>query len=409
MYRIQIYLVQNMVILKKIKVRNDYVIYACLLVVLLVHGIYVALRGPLMSPDSRLYSAWADILIGYNYNFISYINNTEFSLPPIMYLGFVTLVSLSKSLFGESWQHAIVFINVFLHIFSIYLALNILNRVTSSVFVILAATILFLSSFETILWLPFVLSDISFMAISFIILCLTWFYVTANKRNNEFLVSVILLLPVLITYRPAALPIVLVVLVLHVLSFFELDEKFSRARIGREILYSGIVILTIGVLLVSYLMQDTTRWPFQVFSHYLATLSELYAKGCVIDDRPDTFLAPPVVFFDYVFLILTRIIYFFAFAIDEFSLKHKFINYFFFVPAYVLAVIGALELFKGKSILTLSGWYLGMMSFLAIIFIAVYNSFLLIDFDWRYRLTLMPPLVVLAGLGVFKITKCFKN
>ena len=96
---------------------------------------------------------------------------------------------------------------------------------------------------------------------------------------------------------------------------------------------------------------------------------------------------------------------FFAFSIDAYSVRHSLLNYFVFIPGYVFGILGSYQILSSKSNISEQTWKLGMISLLVVCFTFVFVSFLLIDYDWRYRLVVMPYIFILAGIGINRLNR----
>lgn len=155
--------------------------------------------------------------------------------------------------------------------------------------------------------------------------------------------------------------------------------------------------------MMAYIMQDVRRWPLDFASDYLSMIADSYKQGNIIDDRPETFVAAPEAFFDYVKIIFIRFYYFFVFSIDAYSFRHSLLNYIVFIPSYLLGILGSYQILSSKSSINKQTWKLGMISLLIVCSTFVFVSFLLIDYDWRYRLVIMPYIFILAGIGFNKV------
>ena len=157
-------------------------------------------------------------------------------------------------------------------------------------------------------------------------------------------------------------------------------------------------------------MQHVDRWPFSFTRGYLELVSTYYAEGRVIDDRPELNLSRPTIYTDYIIISLTRICYFFVFLIDAFSTRHVAYNLATFPPIYALGLFYLIaEFFRPKASKEERIWLVGVSCTALVIAIVVFNSLLLIDYDWRYRLPMMPFLAILAGLGFRTLTNSFKK
>tara|TARA_B100002003_G_scaffold218280_1_gene219130 strand:- start:208 stop:768 length:561 start_codon:yes stop_codon:yes gene_type:complete len=128
-------------------------------------------------------------------------------------------------------------------------------------------------------------------------------------------------------------------------------------------------------------------------------------RGIVVNNRPYTYHKVPVSVIDYVLIIADKFLHFFAVFTRDYSLKHMIFNHLFFLPAYGLAFITLYEIFRKKSKLSPEEWNLAFLSVIFVLIFALFHSITILDFDWRYRLPCIPPLIVLAGIGSMQLKR----
>jgi len=392
---------------------------AVLLLTLSVHGLYANYIGPKFSPDSyALYDSGADVLIDHNFNWSAYAENNrqQFQGHSLLnYIGFCYVVAFFKSIFGEFWAAAVVFFHICLSILVAQLIFIVLRNVGLHNLICLASVLLFVGCFEWLLWEPFILGDISFASLCFLI----FFLLATDKIKNGWLVfggritCVVFLCIAAYFYRPTALPILLLAMLFCVLSFMRNLQK--RIYWVRRVFYGIISLIVVGVLAHSMFMYDLNTKDGQYalpiiepllqndsFKGYLESFSkDVYLHGKVIHDRPETFHAPPASFFDYLTLSLDKLRYFFIFSIDAFSLRHKIVNFVFFVPVYFFSSWATFHILRKNNRLSLKLQWVGWLAVVFVLLVATFHALTIIDYDWRYRLPCIPPLAVLSGIGMY--------
>ena len=382
--------------------RNPVLFSIC--VATLFFGFYVALLDPVLSKDSYTYSRWADTLLKHSFNYKEYFNEVNFYTPPFLYSGFVSVVAMTKKILGDNWQQGIVVINTISYIAISGLISQLLYRATNNGIAAIFSSVLFILCIECFIWIRYILSDPTFLFLTvlstFLLLLLT-----ENKSSKKLWFVCILVMFFLAIYRPTALPSIIVIVLSYLLFQLNISTQLLRSGLAKYSLFFFISIVLLSIFLMAYIMQDIRRWPLDFASDYLNMISDSYQKGNIIDDRPETFVFPPDNFFDYIKIIFIRFYYFFVFSIDAYSFRHSLINYFVFIPSYLFGILGSYELLSSKSSISEKTWKLGMISLLMICSTFVFVSFLLIDYDWRYRLVIMPSIFILAGIGINR----FKN
>jgi hypothetical protein len=88
---------------------------------------------------------------------------------------------------------------------------------------------------------------------------------------------------------------------------------------------------------------------------------------------------------------------------------HALLNYLFFLPIYVLSVFSISLLYKKESGLSSISWWTIFSCFIFILLFAFFHSFQQIDFDLRYRVPCLLPLVLLAALGLNELINGFSK
>jgi len=357
-----------------------------------------------MSPDSFTYSLWADKLIAHRFNYRAYLVGTESNFPPLLYLGFVTIVALVKVLAGSAWAVAIIALNLVAESLVGALLVKTVLDVTHSRLAAWGALGLYLICFEIFNWTHFVLSDSTFLLISFALFALMAKVLLTHRPRWVFLTwpTVLALVFLALFYRPTGIVLLPVIMVA-----FWLWPHRQRANAAFEPLHfhpgvigAGVFLATALVLAHGYFVQDPARWPFQALSHTIRYTAGNYAAGMVVSGRPVTFHAPPVSLPDYAAITTARFLYFFSFLSSDFSLPHNLIAALFFAPTYLLAGVGLYGLFRRGTGLNGREERVVVLSILLVLAFSFFHALIHLDFDWRYRVPVMPHLIFLAALGI---------
>lgn len=375
-------------------------------IIAVAFGIFTYRRGRIESPDTATYSAWADLLISYNFNYIQTVGSVNFVVPLILYLGWITVVALFKLILGPSWPKGIVIFNYFLMVLAIGGTLDLIKRITLRSSCVVAAGLLLLIAFDLLNWIGFVLSDASFTALSFAVFYL--FCVTsASTGKTSFpalkpIVCIALVILVLL-YRPTGAPVLLVGGLTYLTKgLIKSNYQFDRASIALRVAL-GLCVFGIATVVVhAYFMKNPSSWPVSFASAWIERLSEEYHQGYVVFHRPETYVPNPASLLAYVLITLRKLAYFFSYAADSFSFAHKLAKLVFFMPVYALSLLAAINLFRKNSPLSVREWWTAWVAVIWICSFALFHAMQQIDFDWRYRLPCTLQLIVLAAIG-FKI------
>jgi len=370
---------------------------------ILVWGFYCIRFGIGMFHDSWQYSGWADVLISKNFNINMYLKTIEFTVPPYLYLGFVSLVAFSKIVFGAFWQTAIVIINILLGALLAVVLADLVYSFTKNKISACFIPCLYILNPEIMFWSRFVLSDISYMFINF---CL--FYLTAklfladNKRIIGYSLVIILILFLNCIYRPVGLVMIPVII-------FAFYLKMPKRKMRWGIFFFSLTVF--ALVLISFhsaVIKNTVLWPFEFGKNYLSnSVVGTYREGMVIRGRPHTYHLAPVTIGDYISITLDKFVHYFYFSDKMFKFFHKIINYLIFLPLYSLFILGIIGTFKKASLPNVKS--LIALSLIIIIGFSLFHASTGLDYHWRFRLPIFPYLLFVAGIGLDFLLRSFSR
>ncbi|HEX6039267.1 hypothetical protein, partial [Longimicrobium sp.] len=356
-----------------------------------VHAGYALLTGAAFGGDSEGYSQAADRLIASGFDYAGVVGQTQSTYPAAMYVLFATVVALLKLVFGGAWAAALVGLNVLAAAGTAALAVSVARRATDSALAAWGALALFTASFPVTRWTPFILSDTTFLFLAFLV-----FAAAADRvlHRDKGWAPVFALAAVAAFYRPTGA-------VLLPAAAWALYLARSRPGRGRRIV-TGLVAGAgvAGVLVFSWIMQRPARWPLGALTGTVERTARFYRVGEVVSGREPTFHAPPSTVADYAAITADRFIHFFAVGASDFSLAHTLVNAAFFVPAYLLAAWLFVAMLRGRDGLTQPRRDVFLAAAGFVLATAAFHALLQVDFDWRYRLPVLPHLMVLAAGGI---------
>ncbi|HWF85125.1 MAG TPA: hypothetical protein VG222_09770 [Vicinamibacterales bacterium] len=347
--------------------------------VALLHGATTLHAGVRLSSDSQTYARWADLLVSQHFNIAAFLRQTSFVVPPVLYIGWVLIVATAKALFGSSWAAGIVALNWVSFVAIVYLTLSTIQSVTRSAGPLFLGAMLFAIGGDFLLFEPFVLSDLVFVALS------TGIMAAAVRATPTALAVGSGLVVAACFVRPTAAP--LVVFWLLVLAVRNRPLTADQVRAGAAV----VALLVAGAVLADALiMMRPGVWPFAAVSGWIHQLSGEYHRGVVVFDRPDTFAAPPVAYRSFVALTLWKWLCYFAPWARDYSVSHKALSLLFFGPLYLFAAV-ALATWRDRRLKALLVFY--------VLAFSAFHAVQQIDFDYRYRMPVLPALIVMAGVG----------
>lgn len=376
----------------------------------IVWSLYVYKRGIIIPSDTiGDYLPWADALVKYNFNIFELQNNINHRGPLIFYYIWLSIIAASKFILGENWSVGIVTLNLTAAIFvSILLFKGVWNTTGKATCVFFASLFLILCH-DFYLWIPFVLSDILFNLVTFsafyLVLTLHQGFSKPRKRITEIIVLVI----IACLFRPAWPPLMIFIIFSLSILLLKLQESNLTER-HCFILRFTLLAFLFGSIIIgihSYIMLNPDKWPFIFFRDWIDFIALDYNKGIVVYGHTQTWHFPPRNILDCMFISIDKFFSFFYFDFKIYSLKHTLINYIFFTPVYGLSIFAIIQLFKKKEGPSPSNWWCIFLSVSFIFCFAFFHALMQIDYDFRYRVPCLLPLIFLATLGWNELVKNF--
>jgi hypothetical protein len=362
------------------------------LAVALCHGAYTLALGVAMSPDSGAYAYWSARLIESGFAYPTLVGEASGGFPPLLYALFVSLLALLRLAFGGGWAAALVALNFAAHVGLGLLVVRLAARLTGSGSAAWGALLLYLGCFDLLQWVPFVLSDATFVFLAFTIFTLAAARILGEARGW---------LPVFATaavatfYRPTGMVLLP-----------DLGWAFYLAKTPRRRVPPGLALAALAAavaaafVLFAWLVQDPARWPLDALSAAFRETAASYARGEVVSARPETFHVPPRQLLDFVLLSADRFLHFFAPAAAAFGRGHRLVQLAFFLPCYALAAWLALALWRGRTAFAAPERKVFLAALGAVFAYALFHALVQVDFDWRYRAPILPHLILLAAGGI---------
>lgn len=358
------------------------------------HGALVLLSGVTLGGDSHSYDRWSSRLIesGFDYASVAAEASAASNFPAVLYAVFVSLVALLKLAFGANWPTALVCLNVAADAGLAVLLVRLTLRATDSIAAGWTALILYLICFDSAHWVCFTLSDTSFGFLAFTIFALVAGRILGDKTRWG---GIILLAIAGVFYRPTG--IVLLPDLAWAAWLSRLKRPLARMR---WLAAGGAAGIGGGALLFAAIVQDPRRWPFGTLSTAFGYVARDYRRGEVVSARFETYHQAPSSLGDYLLISLDRFAHFFAPGAADFSLAHWLLQLLFFIPAYGLAAWFLIAVARGRTGLEERQRRVFLAAAGAVLAYALFHGLVQVDFDWRYRLPILPHLILLAAGGV---------
>lgn len=366
--------------------------WTALLLIGLGHGAYVLATGASLANDSVAYAYWSARLVESGFDYPAVIAEARTVFPPLLYVMFATLLALLRLALGEGWQAGLVALNFAAHLGLGLLLVRLAARLTGSGAAAWGALLLFLGCFDLLVWVPVILSDATFVFLAFAIFALAAARILGEARGW---LPVLALAAAGIFYRPTG-----IVLVPDLAwAFYLAKQRRPRLRKGQALAALAAATLMLAFVF-AWFMQDPGRWPFDLLASSFRDSAAGYAIGEVVSARPETFHAPPRHIGDFMLISADRFLHFFAFDAAAFSRAHMVVELAFLLPCYTLAAWLAVALWRGRTAFPAAERKVFLAAYGALFSYALFHALVQVDFDWRYRLPVLPHLILLAAGGL---------
>ncbi|HUP60160.1 MAG TPA: phospholipid carrier-dependent glycosyltransferase [Thermoanaerobaculia bacterium] len=309
-------------------------------------------------------------------------------------VGFPMFVALAQAVTPDHWRGIILTFNVVCAAITAVLLVMTVRLVTSSVLAAAAALLFYLTAYDVLVWVKFVLTDPLYG-----VWTLATFYLLLRgvmdeppmKRRRLWLV--LALVAGFIT-RPAGIVLPPLVILTEWLIVPRAGDAPAPKRAVVLLIFTAVVA---GFVVRAALFQDIRRWPLERMRPILTEYAAREKTGEVVWDRRETFHRPPVTIGDHLLIQADRFVRFFQVTSSGFSRTHNLISLAYYTPLFLFGIVGALSGLRGRDsrrravVLAVLLWIFGT---------ALMHAVTILDFDWRYRLPVVPQLILLAACGV---------
>lgn len=350
-------------------------------VTVLVHGLTTRGR-PVLAADTPLLVKLADGFRGGDFSGAFNEAFVRWSKSVI-----IALLAAARTISPAHWAAIMVALNVICSGVVAVLLVDLVRRSTRSPAAPVVALLLYLASYEVFQWLPMILTDPIFCAVSFVPFYLLARRIVGDEPPRTILLAASLLLA-LFTRPPGILLVPLVLFVELVLIRRRVSVKSAAAVI--------LVIAAVTLVVRSAVVDDPARWPFPFVRPILSWISMREKAGEVVMDRKETYRRPARNAADHAVIVADRTGRFLQFASPAYSRAHNIGNVLWFVPVYALGAIGIVDGLRR------SGRRRRSLVVALLVWIALFAYFYglsVLDYDWRFRTPLIPHFILLAACG----------
>jgi 4-amino-4-deoxy-L-arabinose transferase-like glycosyltransferase len=353
------------------------------LVAVAAHGLYTRGRA-IISADGVLYIALSN---GFLSGDVSQTFTSEaVRWTKMLYLLILALVRVTTP---NHWQIVMVAFNVICSGFFAVMLVDIARRATRSAGPALVALLFYIGCYEILQWMPFILTDLMFAAAAFVPFALVARRVLDPSEPAHPVLLAASLAVAVLTRPPGVVLIPLVLFVELVLA-----QKRVRARSATIFIVAAALA---AVFVRTAIVYQPARWPFDFIRPKIEELASREKKGEVVFDLKESYRPPPRTPIDHVVIEADRFVRFFQFTTPGYSRAHKLINSIYFVLLYALALVGLVAGLRADDprrrafVIALAMW-IGIF--------ALFQALTVLDYDWRFRLPVLPQCILLAACGV---------
>ena len=199
----------------------------------------------------------------------------------------------------------------------------------------------------------------------------------------------------LIGCRPSSIPVIFSII------FFILVLNLQILSKKRNILFFLFTIFT-SIPFILGLVYSFIEFNFNGIPK-IDFLTNMVKVGMIIHDRPNTWVEVPSNFIDVVYIYFLRLVNFFNPYTSGFSMIHIVLNFI----MTVVVLLSILTWFFIQSFIKNDKIFLFIL--MLSLSVAAFHSFILIDYDWRYRFPIILPLILLLPISLEIIVKKFCN
>ena len=339
----------------------------------------VFFTSPILTNDSFEYIGWSKAFLE-NSSQILNIESYELVQPQIFYTFNTIIFSVFIFLSPDNWINYFLLFNCF-SVAIIFLNLYIFSKkFLKSKYSLLSVPIIFLCG-DIFIWPSYILLDTFYAAIVISLMNLLIFF--GYKTKFAILIFIFLIL-----LKPQSLAIGLGIFLIYLifnLKIFSFYKEFTASS-----LFLIVVIFTsFFTLIFSDLVLNALG------SQSMNLLKEMIKEGMIVKDRFDGYFLHDGDNISTVIIFIKRFFSFFQPWVLDFSLIHN-LMYITLNISFYLAIFG--YLFHKYLKITEKIFRILSIIFLLILGGAIFHSFTLIDFDFRYRFTYTGPMTLFFGL-----------
>ena len=374
---------------------GNMLLYIAIVVCFTLIAYYHLNSGYSMSTDSKRFSRWADDLIRLDFNLYEFFSiDKKFNMPSLFFYSVpVVFIALCKVIFVNEWQFAFLILNLSFVFFSLIIFVKSLLLINVRPVLISLTLPLIVASVDILIWPKFILSD---MIYAFLVLLSVYFIIKGIIKDKINYLELSIIIFLLLASRPSSISAVFAILSFIIISKFPIFMKQKNILLFILITFiSTPFLFGLVYLFIEFYFDNIAKVDFY---------TDMVKNGMIIHDRPETWVNQPKNFIDIVYIYFLRLINFFNPYASTFSIVHIALNA---IQSVSILVSVFIWFFFGGHIKIYDKIFLFII--LLSFSVAAFHSFILIDYDWRYRFPIILPLILLFPISLEIIVKKFYN
>ena len=362
-------------------------VWVTLLFVYTAIAFVILYRGSVSSPDTAAYINRAKILISHDFNLFAYYNDAYFIIPIYFYTIPVVIFAVLISTFDDQWIVAYQVINLVALFFGLFLYIKIALHFQIRKWLISVSLLIFLISVDYLLWPSYILTDTLFATL---VMLAIYTVITGPNNHFRYYILVISSSLLLLFFRPSSPPII------AVLFFFTFLPSLSQKLLIKKTLFFRLALITfLAAVFFSIVIMASASGAIE--SKQIDFWRQFIEQGFVIHNRPETAIIYDSTHLGAFKLYIYRVVGFFTPFAGSFSATHNILNGLQLLGCYIITITmfrHSLVDFEKNSNRAKA---IALLSTL-IVSVAILQSAVAIDYDWRYRYPVIAPLILLSTL-----------
>jgi hypothetical protein len=304
---------------------------------------------------------------------------------------FPALIAFIRKASPAHWEAILLAMNIICAAVTAVFLMKLVRAVTQSTAAAVAALLFYVCAYDVFAWIGWLLTDHIYTMLSVIVFALLIRGITdGNARNLSRSLTMYAVLALAVITRPVGFVLVPLTVVADWV-FVRRDTNANRRTVW--ILFGAGLIA--AILVHAWFFQDMRRWPSDFMRPKLQEYADREQSGEVVWGHPETAHARPDSFGAHVAIEADRFVRFFQVTSERNSRTHNLYSILYYGLLYLLALIGIATARDGdrrRSAVV-------HVAVLWILTAAALSAVSILDYDWRYRLPLMPQLILLAAIG----------